>query len=76
MDSEQQWGFTPSPRSSKKRELPETAANSEPKVVNNYLTEVVTNSFTVVINPQAVLLVVLLIVVAYALFRLNPGLRA
>jgi hypothetical protein len=63
MSSEKPWGFTPSPSKGKLEITP-----TEPKVVNNY--------FTIVINPQAVLLVVLLIIVACAFLRTAPQLRA
>ena len=68
MNDDPKWGFVPSPNSPKKRQLPETTPNPEPKLVNNY--------FTVLINPQAVLIVALLIVVIIAAFRFAPGLRA
>src|SRR5437879_10616721 len=60
------YGFVPSP-SSPKKELEAPKAN--PAVVNNY--------FTVAIDPQSVLLVVLLVVLMMAIIRLSPtGLRA
>jgi hypothetical protein len=60
------YGFVPSP-SSPKKELEVPKAN--PAVVNNY--------FTIAIEPQAVLLVVLLVVLVMAMTRLSPmGLRA
>jgi hypothetical protein len=67
MNDDPKWGFVPSPSLPKKGQLPETAPNPVRKVVNNY--------FTVLIDPQAVLLVVLLVVVMIAAFRL-PTLRA
>jgi len=68
MNDDPKWGFVPSPDSRKKGQLPETAPNSVRKVVNNY--------FTVLIDPQAVLLAVLLVVVMIAAFRFLPTLRA
>ena len=62
------YGFVPSPSSPKKKELPE-APNTGPGVVNNY--------FTIAIDPQAVLFVALLVVLAIVVIRLGPiGLRA
>jgi hypothetical protein len=61
------YGFVPSP-SSPKKELAE-APKENPPVVNNY--------FTMFIDPQAVLLVALLMILAIALIRLSPtALRA
>ena len=68
MNDDPKWGFVPSPNSPKKRQLPEATSNPEPKIVNNY--------FTVLINPQAVLIVALLIVVMIVAFRVAPTLRA
>ncbi len=68
MNDDPKWGFVPSPNSPKKRQLPETTPNPERKVVNNY--------FTVLIDPQAVLIVAILIVVMIAAFRFLPTLRA
>lgn len=68
MNDDPKWGFVPSPNSPKKRQLPETTPTPVRKVVNNY--------FTVQIDPQAVLLMVLLIVVMVAAFRFVPTLRA
>ena len=68
MNDDPKWGFVPSPNSPKKRQLPEATPNPEPRVVNNY--------FTVLINPEAVLIVALLIVVIIAAFRFAPELRA
>ena len=62
------YGFVPSPRSPKKKELPE-APNTGPGVVNNY--------FMIAIDPQAVLFVALLVVLVIVAVRLGPiGLRA
>jgi hypothetical protein len=61
------YGFIPSP-SSPKKELPEVPKAS-PAVVNNY--------FTMAIDPQAVLLVTLLVILVIAIVRLGPvGFRA
>ncbi len=68
MNDDPKWGFIPSPNSPRKRQLPETTPNPERKVVNNY--------FAVLIDPQAVLLVALLIVVMIAALRFAPALRA
>ena len=68
MNDDPKWGFVPSPNSPKKKQLPETTQNPVRKVVNNY--------FTVLIDPQAVLIVAILIVVMIAAFRFLPTLRA
>lgn len=67
-DNNPGYGFVPSPSSQRKKQLPETNPNPEPKVVNNY--------YQVFIDPQAVLALVLLIVVLIAASRFVPALRA
>jgi hypothetical protein len=60
------YGFIPSPRSPKK-ELPKVP-QANPPVVSNY--------FTIAINPQAILFVVLLAILVYLAIRLTSiGLR-
>jgi hypothetical protein len=68
MSDDPKWGLVPSANSPKKRQLPETTPNPEPKVVNNY--------FTVFINPQAILFIALIIFVIVAAFRYTPAMRA
>jgi len=66
MNDDPKWGFVPSPSSPKKRQLP--TPNPEPKVVNNF--------FAVLVDPQGVLIMVILIIVMIAAFRFLPTLRA
>jgi hypothetical protein len=70
------YGFVPSPNSSKK-ELP-TQPNANPcQASNNLFAFIESNHFTITINPQAVFLVLLLVVLVVATVRgSSPLLRA
>ena len=70
------YGFVPSPNSSKK-ESP-TQPNAHPsRASNNFFAFFESNHFTITIDPQAVFLVLLLVVLVVAIGRISsPLLRA
>jgi len=67
MNDEPGMGFRPTVSSPKKREVLAPIQNSEPRTINNY--------FTLVIDPNA-LLVLMLLVIVFAVIRYAPKMQA
>jgi preprotein translocase subunit Sec61beta len=69
------YGFVASSNSSKK-ELPTQPKANPSAVSNNFFTFIESNQFTITVDPQAVLLVFLLVVLVVGIIRVSSPLRA